>query len=162
VLPSNTTDPDAPVSDARLTQMGAAMGTPAFMAPEQALGHELDGRADTYALGCVAFYLLTGRLVFEKTASLPMMMAHITEEIPDVTSLCKTAVPAALVDVIRKCLAKQPEERFASPRDLAAALRAISFPESERWSTEKAEAWWQEHRPRSKPLSGVTREPIAS
>src|SRR5262249_43576136 len=64
---------------AKLTRAGTVMGTPEFMAPEQALGHKLDGRADIYALGCVGYWLLTGHLVFKKDAPMMLLIAHIQE-----------------------------------------------------------------------------------
>ena len=144
VTPSASHVEDGKSNDARLTQMGQAMGTPAYMAPEQALGYESDGRADLYALGCIAFWLLTGRLLFERSGSLPMMMAHITEAPPDITSNVTGHVPAALVTLLESCLAKQPADRPHDARAFASALRAIAIPASEQWTDERAHAWWRD------------------
>lgn len=143
--------------DARITQVGQAMGTPAYMAPEQALGQELDGRADLYALGCIAFFLLTGHLLFERNGSLPMMMAHITETPPECSSLSTNPVPEALAHLIRTCLAKQPHDRPANARVLAGLLKAIALPSEQRWTEAKAQAWWAARAP--KPTPKATQEP---
>jgi serine/threonine protein kinase len=135
--------------DARITQVGQAMGTPAYMAPEQALGYELDGRSDLYALGCVGFFLLTGRLVFERHGSLPMMMAHITEIPPDPSTLTTHYVPAELALLLKQCLAKKPNERPDSARALGEALKAITLPPAEQWSEARAQAWWLAHCPKA-------------
>ncbi len=140
--------------DARITQVGQAMGTPAYMAPEQALGYELDGRADLYALGCIGFFLLSGRLVFQKNGSLPMMMAHITEAPPELSSCISNYLPVELAALLLRCLAKKPEERPANARALAAALKAIPIPQAERWTEAQAQKWWAARRP--KPHALVT------
>ena len=146
-MPVESGESTADSSDPRLTQLGQSMGTPAYMAPEQALAHEADGRADLYALGCVAYWLLTGRLVFDKSGSLPMMMAHLTEAPPDLTQGATGFVPAELARLLERCLGKQPGDRPENARALAAELKAIALPESERWTDERAQAWWQEHCP---------------
>ncbi len=133
---------------ARITQVGQAMGTPAYMAPEQALGHELDGRADLYALGCVGFFLLSGRLLFQKSGSLPMMMAHITEEPPQFENCISNYLPSELTAVLMRCLAKKPDARPSDARALAAALKAIPIPASEAWTEAQAQAWWAARRPK--------------
>ena len=125
---------------ARITQVGQAMGTPAYMAPEQALGYELDGRADLYALGCIGFFLLSGRLLFQKHGSLPMMMAHITEEPPDFENCVSNYLPHELATLLTQCLAKKPDDRPRDARTLAAALKAIAIPASEVWTEAQAQA----------------------
>ena len=155
--PSDTNDP-------RITQVGQAMGTPAYMAPEQALGHELDGRSDLYALGCIGFFLLTGRLVFERNGSLPMMMAHITEPPPDITTLTANYVPVELAALLEQCLAKKPERRPNDARALSAALKAIFIPPTEQWTDAQAQAWWASRfprRPSASPESEVSRLGVA-
>jgi serine/threonine-protein kinase len=140
---------DAPTesSDPRITQVGQAMGTPAYMAPEQALGHELDGRSDLYALGCIGFFLLSGRLVFERNGSLPMMMAHITEPPPDVTRLTSNYVPLELAALLERCLEKKPEQRPRDARAFSAALKGIRIPPGEQWSETQAQTWWAAYGP---------------
>jgi serine/threonine protein kinase len=134
-------------NDPRITQVGQAMGTPAYMAPEQALGYELDGRSDLYALGCIGFFLLSGRLVFERNGSLPMMMAHITEPPPDITTVTSSYVPAELAALLQQCLAKKPELRPSDARALSATLKAIRIPAAEQWTEAQAQAWWANRCP---------------
>ena len=150
------TDPNAGVGEERLTQVGQAMGTPAYMAPEQALGYELDGRADLYALGCIGFYLLSGRLLFERNGSLPMMMAHINEQPPEFKNRIATFMPAELTTLLLHCLAKKPSQRPSDARALAAALKAIHIPPGNEWSEAQAQAWWATRRPKpALPVSHV-------
>ena len=148
--------------DARITQVGQAMGTPAYMAPEQALGQELDGRADLYALGCIAYFLLTGHLLFERNGSLPMMMAHITEVPPECSSVSTNYVPDALAALMRQCLAKQPQGRPANARVLAGLLKAIAMPapEEQRWTEAAAQAWWAARAP--KPAASSSEPEMAA
>ena len=147
--------PDAGVGAERLTQVGQAMGTPAYMAPEQALGYELDGRADLYALGCIGFFLLSGRLVFERNGSLPMMMAHITDTPPEFKNRIANYLPAELATVLMQCLAKKPHERPSDARALARALRAIHIPPNHEWSEAQAQAWWAARKPRPAPTAHI-------
>src|SRR6478609_5111047 len=136
----------------RLTQVGQAMGTPAYMAPEQALGYELDGRADLYALGCIGFYLLSGRLLFERNGSLPMMMAHITDTPPEFKNRISSYLPAELASVLMRCLAKKPHDRPSDARELAAALKAIPIPPPQAWTDAQAQAWWTARKPKPTPV----------
>lgn len=147
----------APADDAggeRLTQVGQAMGTPAYMAPEQALGYELDGRADLYALGCIGFFLLSGRLLFERNGSLPMMMAHITDPPPEFKNRITNYLPAELAAVLMQCLAKKPHDRPSDARALAAALKAIPIPQAHEWTEAQAQAWWATRKPKAPPPTG--------
>jgi len=160
--PSSGTMPAAvagQADDARLTQMGQAMGTPAYMAPEQALGYESDGRADIYALGCIGFWLLTGRLLFERHGSLPMMMAHITDPPPEIEPFVSGFLPTELATLLKFCLAKQPSDRPRDARALSRALKAIHIPPAEQWTEARAQTWWRERSSRapkaSNPALGV-------
>src|SRR4051812_46666090 len=101
----------AAASGATLTQMGTSIGTPAYMAPEQAAGDaNVDHRADLYSLGAMAYELLTGHLVFADRTPQRMLAAHMSETPRKVNEL-RRDVPAALVDVVMRCLAKDPDER---------------------------------------------------
>ncbi len=103
-----------------LTQAGAVMGTPDYMAPEQARdAHSADIRADIYSLGCTLYCLLTGRPPFTESATLGKIMAHIERE--PVTELCD-GVPPELQIVLRKMMAKDPTDRYQTPAEVAAAL----------------------------------------
>jgi serine/threonine protein kinase/formylglycine-generating enzyme required for sulfatase activity/Tfp pilus assembly protein PilF len=97
----------------RLTGTGIALGTPAFMAPEQGMGEMVDARVDIYSLGGSLFSLLTGRLPFEAESPLSMMMKHATEPVPSVRAYADN-VSEATDAVIRKAMAKSPEDRYAN------------------------------------------------
>lgn len=136
-------DPDDP----RLTQQHVAGGTPAHMAPEQALGREaVDGRTDLYAVGCVAYWLVTGRLVFEADSPLGMIADHART--PPVPPSRKTELPIPddLERVIMRCLEKDPADRPQTADELAAALAACRL--SREWTRTRAEDWWELHGPR--------------
>jgi serine/threonine protein kinase len=150
-LRGSTPGPDAAppggedATSARLTQAGQYMGTPAFMAPEQGLGQFLDGRADLYALGCTAVWLLSGKMLFDRSTGLAIMMAHLAEPIPDLRAMIPGFFPEALERVIVKCLAKSRDDRPADAQALADSLAAIELPEAEAWTHARARAWWAEH-----------------
>ena len=133
----------------KLTRAGSVMGTPEFMAPEQALGHKLDGRADLYALGCVGYWLLTGQLVFKKETAMMLLIAHINEPPAPLEQRAPIAVPRALRLCIMDCLAKAPEHRPQTARELLKRLSAAEadVPADEAWSESRAQAWWQTHQP---------------
>jgi serine/threonine protein kinase len=101
---------------------GAVMGTPDFMAPEQALGaHGADIRADIYSLGCTLYYLLTGRPPFAKGSAMEKLLLHQQAE-PVAVELLRPEVPEPLAQVLRQMLAKQPSARYQTPAETAAAL----------------------------------------
>jgi eukaryotic-like serine/threonine-protein kinase len=129
--------------DSMATAAGLTPGTPAYMAPEMALGEVVDGRADIYALGCVAYYLLTGHLVFEATTGLQLIAKHIQE--PPVPPSQRTELDIApeLERVVLACLAKRPEQRPGAA-ELDQILAEI---EMEPWSEEEATRWWRTHQP---------------
>lgn len=104
-----------------LTQDGYVLGTVHYMSPEQAGGDALDGRSDLYALGCIGFFALSGRLPFEGASPQAILVAHATREPPTLRSVAPD-VPAALASVIDRCLRKQPGDRFATGEELADAL----------------------------------------
>jgi eukaryotic-like serine/threonine-protein kinase len=133
-----------PGEDSMGTAAGLTPGTPAYMAPEIALGGEVDGRADLYALGCVAYYLLTGRLVFEGTASFHVIAKHIQEPPIPPSQRTELEIDPALDRVVLSCLAKKPEDRPQSAAELDRELQEI---ETEPWSQEEAQRWWRQHQP---------------
>ena len=113
--------PSSPILDTpRLTQLGAMLGTPGFMAPEQILGMEIDGRADLYALGCCAWWLLAGGEVFSRHGGeAKVLQRHISEPIPDLRSVVRGWIPQDLVDIVSSMLAKDAADRPANARELA-------------------------------------------
>jgi serine/threonine-protein kinase len=109
------------------------IGTPVYMSPEQCRGGEQgDPRSDVYGLGCVLFHMLTGRAPFERDSIRDLMMAHLVEAPPPVTAL-RADVPPPVEALVRRCLAKSPEDRFSSMAELGAeierALARLSAPE---------------------------------
>jgi serine/threonine-protein kinase len=115
-------------------------GTPAYMAPEMVLDETVDGRADVYALGCVAYYLLTGRVVFEADNVLQMLAKHLRVEPARPSTSAPARVPAELDELVLACLAKRAEDRPQSAGEVARALAAI---EVEPWTDAQAMEWWK-------------------
>jgi serine/threonine-protein kinase len=127
------------LEDAALTQQGQISGTPNYLAPEQARGVEqIDGRADLYSLGCVAFWLLTGRRVFSQETALAQIVAHASET-PDRVS-AHVQVPETLDAIVARCLAKRPEDRLPDALALEAALASVPLPGE--WTQEEAKVFW--------------------
>ncbi len=143
------------VEPALATGAGLTPGTPAYMAPEMALGEAVDGRADLYALGCVAYYLLTGRLVFEADNGLQVIAKHLRDTPVPPSARCELDVPPELERLVLACLAKRPEDRPASAAQLSRALAGIR---TEPWGEEEAVVWWRVHH----PLPGPEAVPAAA
>jgi serine/threonine-protein kinase len=132
--------------DARITLEAGVAGTPAFMAPEQILGdHEVGPRTDLYALGCVAYWLLTGGLVFESETSLEMLTKHAKDVPTPPSRRSELPVPSRMDEIVMACLAKDPARRPASADALATSLEEIATDGA--WSEERARRWWDMHRP---------------
>jgi eukaryotic-like serine/threonine-protein kinase len=132
--------------DSHLTQEGAIAGTPAYMAPEMARGHrEIDARADIYCLGCVAYWLVTGRTVFEPGTALQMALQHAQDPPVPPSRRSETPIPESLDRLILACLEKDPDRRPASAHELARALAACET--GQPWSAARARKWWDTHRP---------------
>lgn len=137
-----------PMETPKLTQLGALLGTPGFMAPEQILGMPLDGRADVYALGCVAWWLLTGREVYLRDGTgAQLLHRHIYEPLPRLSDQVAGWCPAGLQTALEACLAKDPAQRPPSARHLADWLKAIEVPPELAWTEARAAAWWRAYRP---------------
>jgi predicted Ser/Thr protein kinase len=114
---------------ARLTQDDHVLGTVQYMSPEQATGAGVDGRSDLYALGAVAYQLLSGRVPFDGLPAAATLVAHATRPAPPLQSVAPQ-VPAALAAVVDRCLAKRPDDRYPSGEALADALgRALEAEE---------------------------------
>jgi serine/threonine-protein kinase len=139
--------------DGQLTQAGTTTGTPGYIAPEVALGEPgVDGRADVYALGCVAYYLLSGTLVFPDSNPMSMALKHVQAKPEPLSSRAELPVPADLERIVMSCLEKAPASRPASARELARALVACDLPA---WTEEDAAAWWERHLPPTSSLRVV-------
>ncbi len=117
-----------------LTSAGLAIGTPAYMAPEQAAGDpHLDHRADIYALGALGYEMLTGRTPFISPTTQGMLAAHATRT-PDPIVKQRPSVPAALEMVILRCLEKRPADRWQSAAEMLPALDRVERPQTRRTS----------------------------
>jgi len=113
----------------KLTRTGLAVGTPTYMSPEQAFGQDrVDGRTDTYALGCVLFEMLKGRPPFEARTLAALMAKHATEAVPSLRMDDET-VPLYVERAVKRALAKDPADRFSSPRGLAEVLEGKTLVE---------------------------------
>jgi eukaryotic-like serine/threonine-protein kinase len=131
-------------NDSLATAVGRTPGTPAYMAPEMSLGESVDGRADIYALGCVGYFLLTGHLVFDATSPFQMVAKHLSNAPVPPSFRGKVEIPQQLETVILKCLAKKPDQRFASVIDLSNALAAVHV---RPWTDEEALDTWKQRQP---------------
>jgi serine/threonine-protein kinase len=125
-----------------LTSDGMVTGTPAFMAPEAALGSKgLDERVDLYGLGCVAYWLLTGERVFAGRTPVEVLLHHIkTPPVPP-SERVRTPIPAPLEALVMHCLAKERDDRPPSAEWLAARL--VECPSAGDWTPDRAREWWE-------------------
>jgi serine/threonine-protein kinase len=132
---------EADVTFTQATGVGVVAGTPAYMAPETALGGDVDGRADLYALGCVAYYLLTGTLVFEGQGLQQIVKRLHGDPVPP-SARTEVPIPVELDALVMALLAREPGARPASATELRGRLDALPMP---RWTDEQAADWWQLH-----------------
>ena len=110
------------MSSVSLTRPGQFLGTPAYSAPEQIQGRTMDGRTDQYALACVVYQLLTGTVPFERDQGMAVLLAHLSEPPPSLSSR-QPDLPAAADQVLAKGMAKAPEKRYGSCSEFANALQ---------------------------------------
>jgi serine/threonine-protein kinase len=136
---------DALANQTNLTVADAAAGTPGFMAPEMALSAGVDGRADIYAMGCVAYWLLTGKLVFDEETSVATMLAHAQKAPIPPSQRTEIDVPRALEDIIMSCLQKDPAVRPSSAGEIRRTILQSGLLDS--WTPDRAEKWWALHAP---------------
>jgi serine/threonine-protein kinase len=131
----------ARTGDSWLTAEAAIVGTPAFMAPEMATGRALvDGRADIYSVGCVAYWLITGKEVFEADTVMALMLAHAERAPVPPSAVPGVHIPASLESIVLSCLEKDPARRPQSVRELAGRLAAGDC--GQLWTPADAERWW--------------------
>lgn len=109
----------------RLTDPGVSLGTPAYVAPEQALGEMVDHRADIYALGVVLFEMVTGRVPYSATKPFDVLLMHLSEPTPRARDLVPH-LPEALEQILLKALEKDPARRYAQMLDMVADLEALA------------------------------------
>ncbi len=106
------------------TATGAVIGTARYMSPEQIKGERVDARTDLYSLGITLFEMLSGRPPFESDSVMTMMMMHVQDPVPNPLEL-RSDLPAAVIEVIYRALAKEPAERYATAAEMATALRDV-------------------------------------
>ena len=121
-------------------------GTPAYMAPEIILGEaNVDRRADVYALGCVAYYALTGQLVFEADTPMKMLLQHVQAEPIPPSQRTELPIPHEIDELVLSCLQKDPNKR---PQNAEVLLNmAIGCKTGDCWNQELAKGWWTKHLP---------------
>ena len=138
VAKSEPEGPDA----TKVTGEGLIVGTPAYMAPEQARGGSLTALSDVYSLGCVAYWLLTGRIVFDHKTALDIMVAHARTAPAPPSRFSPGPLPPGLEALVLQCLEKDPARR---PRDAQALARALDQVVLAPWSPAQAARWWEAH-----------------
>jgi hypothetical protein len=127
-----------------VTKTGVLFGTPRYLAPETVYGNEaVDGRADLYCLGGVAYWMLTGQPPFTSESSVEVVIDHVKTIPKRPSEVSELPIPAELEEIVMKCLEKKPVRRFQTARQLEDALDAV--PLAEPWSRDKAEEWWNLH-----------------
>jgi serine/threonine-protein kinase len=138
------------------TEVGRIPGTPAYMAPEMSLGEKVDGRADIYAVGCVAYFLLSGRLVFEAENMFQMLAQHLRNDPVPPSLRSGVPIPDPLERLVLSCLAKKPDARPRSAAELSNALAALKIP---KWTDAQASEWWAGRRVTSS-TNGTSPHPL--
>jgi eukaryotic-like serine/threonine-protein kinase len=129
-----------------MTGAHTTTGTPAYMAPEIILNEgEVDQRADVYALGCVAYYLLTGQLVFEADTPMKMFLQHMQAQPIPPSLRSELRIPREVDDLVLACLEKDPAKRPQSAEQLLRMVRQCRSGET--WDHDAARGWWQTHLP---------------
>ena len=139
--------------DVQLTAEGTTTGTPAFMPPEAVYGADrVDARSDLYAVGCIAYWLVTGKLVFEGDTPIRMLLGHLNEPPPKPSTRTSQLIPPRFEQVIMECLEKDPAKRPQSAETLAHRLdESLDGP---RWTAKDAREWWKQVRGRTNREAG--------
>ena len=129
-----------------LSTEGTSFGTPSYMAPEIALGRpDVDGRTDIYSLGCVAYYLLTGRPVFSGDTPVATAVAHVRNAPIPLSLASEFEIPGTLDALVMECLAKDPIARPDSAAIVSERLAATVAADA--WTLDDAHVWWDRHQP---------------
>jgi serine/threonine-protein kinase len=117
------------LGESTVTTTGQVVGTPEYMSPEQAQGHGVDCRSDVYALGIVVYEVFTGRVPFRGDTPISTILKHINDP-PPLDGPQASALPPTVRDVLRRALAKDPNQRYATAREMGEALRGARTPSS--------------------------------
>jgi serine/threonine-protein kinase len=150
-------DPHLAREETQLTAPNTTTGTPAYIAPETVSGTTVDRRADLYALGCVGYWLVTGKLVFEADNALRMLIQHLQAAPVPPSRRSSQSVPAPLEAVILSCLEKDPDNRPDTAEQLSARLAACDVGES--WTADLARDWWIANMPDAHAGGAAAAEP---
>ena len=138
-----------------VTAEHVAIGTPAYMAPEAILGEaNVDHRADVYALGCVAYFLLTGERVFHAESQMKLLMQHVNDEPIPPSRRTEQAIPPEIDDLVLACLRKDPNRRPRSAEELGRL--ASGYKTANAWDQQAAQKWWEAHLPQLTTPATVT------
>ncbi len=146
-----------------LSQEGTVAGSPLYMAPEQIMNTgPADARTDIYALGAVAYFMLTAQPPFTGENAMAVMIAHTRDPVPPPSQI-KPGIPSDLEEVVLRCLAKDPKDRYPTTAHLAEALNACA--DAANWSPQHAAHWWRSHGQTAPdaatpPQSGLERLPL--
>jgi hypothetical protein len=137
---------DAPGGESIATGAAVIHGTPAFIAPEQAMGvPDIDARADIYATGCLAYWLLTGQPVFSADTPMGLLVHHMQTPPAPPSARTEQRIPPAMDEIVLSCLSKERAERPQSARELSRRLAAVDGAPD--WTESRARAWWESRRP---------------
>jgi serine/threonine-protein kinase len=136
---------DGGESDQGLTAHGTVGGTPAFIAPEQAVGDEVDARTDIYQLGCVAYWMLTGAYVFRGDTAMKTMLMHVRDRPEAPSRRTEQPIPGDLERLVLHCLEKEPANRPQTVDRLVERLTACDLEGA--WTQQHARRWWEVHLP---------------
>ena len=137
--------------DLGLTAPNMVTGTPAYLSPESALGEVVDQRTDIYALGCVAYWMLTGRYVFTGDSRMQIVARHVSAAPVPPSRHSTFDISPELDELVLACLNKQPSERPAAARDLCDRLGQCEVEQP--WTREEARNWWRTRMEAEKAVS---------
>lgn len=135
------------------TSRGTIKGTPSSISPEAAQSKEVTAASDIYSLGCVAYWLLTGRQVFEAPNVMSLLLKHISKA-PPPPSEFNPQIPQPLEDLVLRCLAKKPEDRPSDANDLGELLESLTFDPS--WDNAAAKQWWIANMPTAEEVAAIS------
>ena len=128
--------------DVAMTQKNTILGSPLFMAPEQASDGSVDVRSDIYSIGGVAYFLLTGQVPFEETTPIKVILAH-AQQTPVRPSTIREGIPSDIESIVMRCLEKDPRDRYQDVDTLRQSLLDCS--DAGDWTSESARDWWHSH-----------------
>jgi serine/threonine-protein kinase len=153
---------DSRAADVQLTTEGTTTGTPAFMAPEAVYeADRMDARSDLYALGCVGYWLVTGRLVFERDTPIQTLLSHLNDKPVAPSKRATQPIPEEFDRAILDCLEKDPARRPASAEELGKRLQGCLGTMAP-WTVDDARAWWTGVRLTSREPESPKAEALSS